>query len=166
VLERSEEFYNYCVQAFSRDGIPLFISKQYVSVLNGESDYYSDLFCDKAVQIRFAVRGGEFDVSTVNSSGGEETADQSDGELAVAGLIASFTLRAIAPKTNVLVLDEPGAGLDPATTRRFAAALLQLRRERISNIFLTTHNPILLAELGRETTVTVVKEKGVSTIQQ
>lgn len=157
------KFYEYCKEAFNRDGIPAFLSRNLVPYLNKEAAFYSELFCDKAIQIRFEVVNGEFEVSTVNATGGDNTGDQSSGEQASAGLIASFALRSIAPRCNVLILDEPGAGLDDRSVRKFAQGLLQLRK-RFETIFITTHNQALISELGQEKTVTIEKKRGVSSV--
>lgn len=158
-----DKFYGYCLTAFSRSGIPAFLNGQLVPVLNREADYYSELFADGAIQVRFSVEDGEFDVNTLNASGGDRTEDQSTGEAAMAGLIASFAICHIAPKSNVLVLDEPGAGLDSSSIRRFARGLKEISK-RFSTVYVTTHNQTLLAELGRERTITIEKKNGVSRV--
>jgi DNA repair exonuclease SbcCD ATPase subunit len=158
-----DKFYEYCAGAFSRDGIPQFLNQSLVPVLNKHADYYSNLFCDKTVQVRFAVVEGEFDVTTANAMGGERTDDQSTGERALAGIIASFALRNIAPRANVLILDEPGEGLDPGNARQFAQALPTLAKT-VKTIFITTHNPAILSELGEAKKITITKRKGISQV--
>lgn len=161
--ETMRYFYEYCKEAFSRDGIPAFLSQNLVPYLNKEAAFYSELFCDKAIQIRFEVVNGEFEVQTINATGGDSTDDQSTGEQASAGLIASFALRSIAPRCNVLILDEPGAGLDDKSIRKFAQGLRKLK-ERFGAIFITTHNQALLSELGQENTIIIEKKRGVSKV--
>lgn len=156
--------YAYAIQAFSRDGIPAFLNRQLCPILNRASDYYADLFSDKEVQVRFHVEAGEFIPQIINAKGGERIKDQSEGELALAGLISSFALREAAPETNLLVLDEPGNGLDPQTARQFARSLKVLVK-RFKLILVTTHNENIASALEGERTITVRKHNGISKVE-
>lgn len=160
-LDGEKDFYAYCEKAMSRDGIPAFLNALMCPAMNVAAEYYSELFCDKAIQVRFEIENGDFVPKIMNATGGEDIADQSDGEKAVAGNIASFALRDVAPKCNLLVLDEPGAGLDPDSARQFARALRQLTG-KFDSIFVITHNVHIAQELGEENRLLVVKERGVS----
>src|ERR1700722_47271 len=93
-----EKLYEYAMQAFSRDGIPAFLNRALCPVLNRASDYYSELFSNKEIQVRFKVEDGEFVPQIINAKGGEGIKDQSEGERALAGLISSFALREAAPE--------------------------------------------------------------------
>jgi hypothetical protein len=154
----------YCEQALSRDGIPAFLNALLCGPLNVAAEYYAELFCDKAVQVRFGMEDGEFVPQIINATGGEEIDDQSDGEKALAGLIASFALREIAPKCNILILDEPGHGLDPVAARKFAVGLKTLK-EKFKTIFVATHNLHMLQEWGDEQTILVTKKNGISQVE-
>jgi len=125
--------------------------------------YYAELFGDRALQVRFEIENGEFVPVILNATGGEDIDSQSDGERALAGLIASFALREIAPRCNVLILDEPGNGLDPSTVRQFATSMKRLK-EKFESIFVTSHNVHLLQELEGERVVTVQKRNGISSV--
>jgi DNA repair exonuclease SbcCD ATPase subunit len=160
-LDKEKDFYAYCEKAMSRDGIPAFLNALMCPAMNAAAEYYSELFCDKALQVRFEIENGDFVPKIMNATGGEDISDQSDGEKAVAGNIASFALRDVAPKCNLLVLDEPGAGLDPDSARQFARALRQLTG-KFDSIFVITHNVHISQELGEENRLLVVKERGVS----
>ena len=159
-----DEFYAYCERAVSRDGIPAFLNALLCGPLNVAAEYYSDLFCDKAVQVRFGMENGEFVPEIINATGGEEMGDQSDGEKALAGLVASFALREVAPKCNILILDEPGHGLDPIAARQFAVRLKELKK-KFKTIFVTTHNVHMLQEWGDEQSILVTKRNGISQVQ-
>lgn len=161
---REIEFYKYCERSLSRDGIPAFLNALLCPTLNGAAEYYAELFGDKAVQVRFEIENGDFVPKILNATGGEEIDDQSSGEKALAGLIASFALREAAPKCNVLILDEPGDGLDPSAARQFAVALKTLKK-KFDGIWITTHNQAILAELSGEQMLEVSKKRGVSSIQ-
>ena len=130
-----------------------------IPLLNKAAEEYAVMFGDKVVQVRFKIEDGEFEPYVLNASGGESIDDQSVGEKALAGLITSFALREIAPKTNLLILDEPGEGLDAANARQFAQALPKLA-ERFGSVFITSHNQVILSELSGERTITVVKKNG------
>jgi len=160
-LRRKEKMYDYVIEAFSRDGIPAFLNRQLCPILNKAADYYAELFSDRDVQVKFSVDEGEFVPQVINAKGGEGIDDQSTGERALAGLIASFALREVAPKCNVLILDEPGEGLDSQTARQFAKALLTLKK-RFGSIWIATHNQIILSELSGERIVTVRKKNRIS----
>lgn len=154
----------YSEKAFSRDGIPAFLNMQLAPVLNKSAEYYSELFTDKAIQVRFEVEEGDLVPRILNANGGEDITDQSKGEEAMAGLITSFTLRDIGTETNLLILDEPGEGLDPVNARQVAKAIPKLKG-KFKTIFLITHNSAMLETLSSERIVTVTKQKGVSSIQ-
>ena len=160
-LEEKQEFYTYCEKAVSRDGIPAFLNALLCPTLNLAAEYYSDIFGDKAVQVRFEMEDGEFVPRVLNATGGEDIDDQSEGELTLAGNIASFALREAAAKSNLLVLDEPGAGLDPESAKQFARALKELK-SKFESIFVITHNAHMAQELEGENRLLVVKEQGVS----
>ncbi len=164
-LRRKEKMYDYVIEAFSRDGIPAFLNRQLCPVLNKASDYYSDLFSDKEIQVRFNVEEGEFVPQIINAKGGENIGDQSEGERALAGIIASFALRETAPKCNLLILDEPGAGLDSKSARQFARALVTLKK-RFGSIWIATHNQVILSELSGERIITVRKKNRISKVVQ
>jgi DNA repair exonuclease SbcCD ATPase subunit/DNA repair exonuclease SbcCD nuclease subunit len=162
--KKLRKMYGYCADAFSRDGIPAFLNKLLCPVLNKASNYYAELFSDSELQVQFAVEEGEFVPKIINTRGGAEIDDQSEGERALAGLIASFALREVAPQTNLLILDEPGSGLDEGTARQFAESLHKLKK-RFGSIFVATHNPTILGALSGERVITVVKHNRISRIQ-
>lgn len=154
----------YSEKAFSRDGIPAFLNMQLAPVLNKSAEYYSGLFNDNTIQVRFEVEEGDLIPKILNAAGGETIDDQSTGEKAMAGLVTSFALREIAPATNLLILDEPGEGLDVQNAKQFAKAIVKLK-DKFKTILLTTHNSAILQELASERIVTVIKQKGVSRVQ-
>lgn len=162
-LAKRRLMYEFAAEAFSRDGIPAFLNRQLCPVLNRAADYYADLFSDQEIQVRFDVEGGEFVPQVINAKGGEDIDDQSTGERALAGLIASFALREVAPKTNLLMLDEPAEGLDEQTARQFAKGLIKLK-DRFKTIFITTHNKAIESALSAEHKVTITKKGGISRV--
>ena len=164
-LRKRRKMYEFAAQAFSRDGIPAFLNRQLCPVLNKAAEYYAELFSDSEIQLRFEINKGEFVPIVINDKGGESIDDQSAGERALAGLIASFALREVAPSTNILILDEPGEGLDEQTTRQFARALQKLK-EKFDSIWLTTHNQVLLSELSGENIITVRKKNKIAKVIQ
>ena len=165
-VHRSDlEFYQYCEKALSRDGIPAFLNALLCGPLNTAAEFYSELFADKALQICFELENGEFVPMVLNATGGESIEDQSDGERALAGLIASFALRETAPKCNLLILDEPGNGLDPSAARQFAKGLRGLIG-KFDSIWLTTHNSAIASELVDQQVLNVTKQNGVSIVKE
>lgn len=160
-LDIKIEMMQYASIAFHRSGMPLYLAASLCPALNNASEEFSELFTQGKTKIRFAVIDGEMHVQILNPSGSKTAKGQSTGESAEAGLIAAFSLREAAPKTNVLVIDEPGAGLDPVGARLFAQGLLQLK-QRYETIIVTTHNPVISAILEGEKQWIVTKHRGVS----
>lgn len=160
-LEIDLEMLYYAEKAFKRNGMPLYLAASLCPLLNNAAEEYSEIFTDGKIKIRFEVVDGEFMVNIVNPSGSETEKGQSVGESAEAGIIAAFALREAAPKTNLLILDEPGHGLDPEGARKFARGLLKLK-ERFETILVTTHSPIIEGILAGEKVWTVTKENGIS----
>lgn len=156
---------DFVAEAFSRDGIPAFLNRLLCPVLNKAADYYADLFSDKEIQLQFVVEDGEFVPKVINAKGGESIDDQSTGERALAGLIASFALREVAPKSNLLILDEPGEGLDAQTSKKFARSLAELK-ERFGLILVCTHNVHIVSELNPDKILTVVKHNKISKLKE
>jgi DNA repair exonuclease SbcCD nuclease subunit len=163
-LDHENAFLDYCSSALSRAGIPLFLNKQLCPVLNKAAAEYSDIFAENAIQVRFGVVDGEFLPQIVNVHGSDQTDGQSVGERALAGIITSFALRAVSPLCNILVLDEPGGGLDSENAKCFANGLQKLK-SRFDTIFVVTHNPIIIGELSGESVITIVKKNGVSAVK-
>jgi DNA repair exonuclease SbcCD nuclease subunit len=162
-LQYRDRLYKYAMEAFSRDGIPAFLNRQLAPVLNKAASYYAEIFTDSEIQVKFPIEHGEIVPQVININGGEDIKDQSKGELAIAGLIGSFALREIAPKCNVLILDEPGDGLDDQTAKQFANGLRKLV-SRFGSIYVTTFNDHILSELSGERLLTVEKRNKISRV--
>jgi DNA repair exonuclease SbcCD ATPase subunit/DNA repair exonuclease SbcCD nuclease subunit len=154
----------YSQSVFQRNGLPAYLNEQICPELNQSAVEYSELFAQGEIQVRFAVdEEGRMDVKVINAHGGEGVEDQSEGEMKMASLITSFAVRSVAPKTNILILDEPGDGLDPVSARGFAKGLKQVVN-RFGCILLTTHNQYILSELADAKLVVVKKENGISEV--
>jgi len=163
ILDEDRQVMEYCVKAFSRNGIPAFLNAQICPELNKQAKFYSDVFTDSEIQVRFSVAEAEFNVEIINAHGGKGIGDQSAGEKKMAAIIASFALRSIAPACNLLVLDEPGDGLDATNAKAFASGLKRLKDD-LGTVFLTTHNPVILAELSGEDVIRIEKRGGISRV--
>jgi DNA repair exonuclease SbcCD ATPase subunit/Icc-related predicted phosphoesterase len=157
------EFYEYCESVFSRDGLPAYLNEQLVPMLNKAAEYYSELFSDSEIQVKFSSQEGEFDIAVLNIHGGRTFDAQSAGEKRMASLIACFALRDILPSYNLLILDEPGENLDTKNSRKFAEGIVKLK-EKFETILLTTHSSVLLSHLAVEDVIIVRKKDGVSKI--
>jgi len=156
----------YAEKVFARNGLPAYLNAQICPELNRAAELYSEKFAQKEIQVVFGVdEEGRMDVQVVNAHGGEGVLDQSEGELKVASLITSFACRAAAPKTNLLILDEPGDGLDPTSARQFARGLLAVG-DKFGTILCVTHNENILSELDGSKRILVVKENRVSRVVQ
>lgn len=162
-IDAEQELCEYAKEAFHRSGIPMYLSAALCPMLNSAADEFSDLFCGGRLRLHFEVRDGDFHVEPVNPAGSNTLDGQSVGEAALAGLIAAFALREASPKTNLLILDEPGSGLDEQAAKRFAQGLVKLK-DRYETIIVTSHHPAITSVLAGEQVWTVVKENGVSVL--
>jgi DNA repair exonuclease SbcCD nuclease subunit/peptidoglycan hydrolase CwlO-like protein len=153
------ELLEYSKKAFHRSGIPLYLSIALCPLLNKAAEEYSDIFTDGNLKVSFRVEDSEFAVDVVNPVGSATVDGQSVGEASLAGIITAFALREAAPKTNLLVMDEPGTGLDPEGCKQFAKGILRLK-DRFETILLVTHSPFISAQLSGERIYTVKKSGG------
>lgn len=163
-FERWLRVLDYAETVFARNGLPAYLNAQIIPELNEKAAQYSELFSQKEIQVIFKVdEEGCLDVQVINVHGGERVQDQSEGEMKIASLIVSFAVRAIAPKTNLLILDEPGDGLDSTSARQFARGLKQVVRQ-FGSILCVTHNDHILSELADAKHVVIEKKNLVSRI--
>jgi hypothetical protein len=162
--ERQAAIVEFAVEAFGRKGFPAFLSKLTCPVLNASAEYYSDLFLDGEIKVVFDVVDDVITPKIVNPNGDKEIQGQSAGEKAWAGQISSFALREVAQPSNLLILDEPGHGLDPEGAKRFGQRIRKLE-SRFDTILITTHNILLQAALEGTSSITIVKDKKISRIQ-
>jgi DNA repair exonuclease SbcCD nuclease subunit/energy-coupling factor transporter ATP-binding protein EcfA2 len=165
ILDESSDanLLSFAVKAFSRDGIPLYLNGLSCPVLNRAADEYSQMFCDGEIQVRFDLKDGEFDSTIVNAHGSKEIKGQSTGEKAWAGFICSLALRELAPKTNLLILDEPGYGMDEESTKVLGVKLVALG-SRFETVLVVSHNANIVAALQGDNTVVVEKKHRISRI--
>ena len=154
----------YVEASFKRRGMPLFINNLTAPVLNAAAQEYSQMFTEGEIQVRFELTDGLFTPRVINAHGSKNLEGQSTGELGWASIIVSFALQSIGPKTNVLILDEPGNGLDPESATVFARKL-KLLTDRFETILVTSHNTQIVGELDGENTICVVKEGRSSRLQ-
>lgn len=160
-LQDEESFFSYCEHSLSRDGLPAFIIAQLCAPLTKAAEDYSSIFTDGEIQVRFTAEGGGIEPEIINLHGGDSLDDQSVGELAMASVIAGFALWEVAPKTNLLILDEPGMGMTAHNLKKLAQGLLKLK-SRFESIFVITHSPFLAGELQGERVITVEKKNRIS----
>lgn len=159
------EMLQYVKASFQRGGIPLALSHALCPVLNAAAEEYSSIFTDGKIKIRFTVQDGDFEAEVVNAAGSGNAKGQSVGEAAMAGTICAFALRDAAPRTNLLILDEPGHGLDAEGQKEFASGLLKIK-DRYETMIVTTHSQIIESILGGETVWTVEKENRISRLKR
>jgi DNA repair exonuclease SbcCD ATPase subunit len=127
----------------------MYLAASLCPVLNKAGEEYAELFYQGRIKVEFAVLDGEFSASIVNPAGSASAGGQSVGESAMAGIVTAFALIEVAPKTNLLILDEPGHGLDSAGAKMFAQGLIKLQ-SRFSTIICTTHAPAIEGALSGE----------------
>ena len=162
-IQLDDQFLAMAENILSRDALPAYLSALMIPPLNRAAHYYSRLFTQSEIQVQFSIQKGQVHVELINPYGGSTIKDQSTGERRIAALITSFALRDAAPtKANLLILDEPGDGLDNESARTFAAGLKKLRR--FGSIFVVTHDNNMAAELSDKRHIVIEKRKGISAI--
>lgn len=169
VLHGDAAFWNYCLSVFSREGIVNYIYAGLCRRLNAAASDYSRCLTDGVIQLVFSPQMmrkkgqtvNHFEVQVVNLQGGADRRDQSRGEEQLAALICVLALRAVGPRTNLLILDEPVEGLDRQNALRFAEGLKKLQRQ-IPVIFLATHNETVQAEFRDFDTLKVAKQNRIA----
>lgn len=156
-----KEMLIFAMAAFSRDGIPLYLNSLACPLLNKMAEEYSKLFIDGEIQVVFRLNDGELEPVVVNAHGSKTISGQSAGEMAWAGFITALALRELAPRTNLLVLDEPGFGLDPESAKVFGRKLALLK-DKFETILVVTHNEVIASLLHSDRTLTIEKEHKIS----
>jgi len=113
----------------------------------------------------FDVEEGDFVVSVINPSGGEFIDDQSLGEERMASYITTFSAKDAMTPCNIMILDEPGEGLDSANASLFAERLREIA-PRIGCVLVTSHRPEIISALSGERWIEVVKKNGTSRVKE
>jgi len=163
-LIEDNKFLSYAQESMGRDGLPAFLNKMIIPLLNKAAAKYSDLFVDKEISVIFDLEDGSIVPQIRNVFGGKSIKSQSAGEKAWSGIITSFALREIASPTNLLILDEPGNGLDEASAKQFGERLPRLK-SRFETILIVSHNRNIIAALDNDRSVTVTKKNKFSSIK-
>ncbi len=115
----------------------LFADTIYEDVAFGLRNFYPDIH-DEEERVKEAMElvGLEYDrvkgKSPFDLSGGQKR------RVAIAGVIVS--------KPEILILDEPVAGLDPKGKREFIALLKKLQKEFVKTVVIVSHDMNLIAE--------------------
>jgi len=157
-------FFKWAVVAFGRKGIPAFLVGRLCPVLNGAMERYAQVFNNGEIQVRFDLEGDQLVPTVMNRSGSGFLLGQSCGELRMVSISVCFALWEIVSPVNLLVLDEPGEGLDELNAVQFAECLLRHIPSLVGSIWLVTHNPSILGPLEAENTIHLVKENKVTQI--
>lgn len=160
--EEDQSFVAYGVKVFSKDGLPAYMIKVLVPQLNLAAEKYSRMIAENEIKVKFVTADdGAIDIDINNEHGGANLEDQSQGETRIASIITSFAIRIVINPANLLILDEPGEGLDSHNARLFATVLKEIAK-KFGTVMLTTHNPVILAELEGERTIRVEKKNKIA----
>ncbi|MDE2104535.1 MAG: AAA family ATPase, partial [Patescibacteria group bacterium] len=162
MVAAERRFLAFCSSVFSRDGMPAMLNAEACPGLDAAAAAITDEMTNGQLQVRFEASDGELQPTVINPNGGAALDDLSDGERALAGIVASLALRTLAPKCNLLIVDEPGTGLDAVNTRAVAKALKQVAERENCTVFAITHDQVMAQELAGAKRLHVVKENGVS----
>lgn len=156
-------FSDEAIQHFSNQGLPHWLRWRICPALNLAITEYADLFTDGSLRARFVDSEDGVDIEIINSSGGADWESQSSGEKRLLSLMIAFALRQITGQSSLLILDEPGDGLDAYNARLFAASVRKIQQD-YGSVFLITHNDTIVGELSGESALVVSKSYGVSTV--
>lgn len=162
-LRRDKAIFEFCVKVLSKDGLPAFLNSYLCPLLNAAAERYSDLFGDGYLKVRFDVEEGDFVVTVDNPNGGEQGTDQSLGEERTASYITSFAAKDVMTPCNVMMIDEPGEGLDEIGARQFAQRLKEIA-SHIGCVFVTSHKQEIVSELSGGNHIVVRKRNGTSRV--
>lgn len=160
-----KRFIDFCSNVVGRNGLPAYLCAIAAPQLNKAAARYSKIFAEGEIGIQFAISNGDIDLLITNIHGGNSVKDQSAGEMRMAGNIAAFSFRDVLVPHSLLILDEPGDGLDPVNAIAFAKGLNQVA-ERFESVMIITHNAHFLSALEPDHHIQVTKENGVSTIKE
>jgi zinc transport system ATP-binding protein len=83
----------------------------------------------------------------IDSVGLGDVADRPLNELSIGQQQRAFIARAFASEPTLLVLDEPIAGVDRGSQRRFRDSLLHLQREHGAGVLLVSHELSAVADV-------------------
>lgn len=153
-------FVDTCSSACGRDGLPAFLCAAAAPRLNTAASVYRDAF-ESDVAVVFHATADGIDIEVVNEDGGCDHRAQSKGEASLVGIITSLAFREALVPLGVLILDEPGEGLDAQSASAFARGMNQVA-ERFGAAYVITHNPAILAGLEPDHHIEVVKTGKVS----
>jgi len=156
-IDHDIAFITFGIKVFSKDGLPSYLIRSICPHLNIASQKYAQLISENEIKVKFIVdEDGGIDIKLRNKHGGEGVIDQSRGETRIASIITSFAVRDVINPANILVLDEPGEGLDQHNSKLFAQVLKEIAK-RFGTVLLTTHSPVILGELDNERRITIEK---------
>lgn len=165
-LNGYQSLVSFCTNmVVGRDGLPQYLCATAVPSLNHAASRFSNAFSEGEIQVLFTLEGGEIDIDVVNAHGGKSMTDQSTGETRIASLITLFAFRDVLVPHDILILDEPGEGMDAVNAKAFATGLAEVV-DRFGSVFLTTHNPNILAAIDPVRHLEVRKRNGISTVKE
>lgn len=155
-------FLTFGVKVFSKDGLPAYMIRSIVPQLNIAAEKYARIISENEIKVKFVVdNDGAIDIKIRNKHGGKGIVDQSQGETRIASIITSFAVREVINPANLLILDEPGEGLDQHNAKLFAQVLKEIAK-KFGTVMLTTHSPVILAELDSERRLNIEKHNKIA----
>lgn len=158
-------FLDRCLAVVGREGLPAYLCGAICPALNAAALRFSELFTGGALGVAFTFADGELDIQVENQQGGAGLNDQSQGEMRMVGLVAAFALRDVLVPYNLLILDEPGEGLDAVNAKVFAKGLSEAA-EWFGSLFVVTHNTHILAALEPSRRLHAIKENQISRLEE
>lgn len=158
------QFVDLCAAACGRDGMPAFLCAASVPRLNAASAVYCEAF-ESDVSVTFRAEADGVGIEVVNEDGGASFKDQSKGESSLAGIITALSFREALVPLGVLILDEPGEGLDAQSAEAFARGMNRVA-SRFGSAYVITHNAVISGALEPDRHVEVVKTGKVSVVRE
>ncbi len=157
-------FVDLCAAACGRDGLPAFLCAAAAPRLSAAARIYCEAF-ESDVSVVFRPVPDGIDIEVVNEDGGSTYKGQSKGESSLAGIITALAFREALVPLGVLILDEPGEGLDAQSSAAFARGMNRVA-ERFGAAYVITHNPTILGCLEPNHHIEIVKTGKVSVARE
>lgn len=152
-----KQFLEICIESVGRNGLPAFLCSAIAPQLNKTITFYSEIFTEGEIAVRFRLENGDIELDIENQHGGQNLQDQSAGEMSIAARMVALTFRDVLVPLNLIVLDEPSEGLDSENSLNFARGLKQIQ-SRFDHIVIITHNAHILGALDPDHRIEVVKQ--------
>jgi DNA repair exonuclease SbcCD ATPase subunit len=161
--------YEALARAYSKSGVKLFLIAKIAKMIETNLNHYSKLMYAEPYEFEFNVAHNKFDALVARKAGGRKLisdvrrlSGMERRTFSVLWLLALLPLIPKSRRSNLLILDEPEANMDPGMVEPFRDVLLPELNKLIPSIIIATPFDSLVTDKTR--IVTVVKKGGESSL--